>query len=246
MQCARQFLIATGWRTRFEALPLLAAVLVVFIGVLGVGANIFGLPQAKTIPAGTELIGELTDELDTRLLDEEGRFTLRMTQSVLVGRTEVIPRGTQIVGNAATRQDEDGNYSTLVLTFKELAIGMRTVPVAIKVKALEPPLPPRAEGEGAPPDATGQRLPGDPDRLPGERRRPRVETSGGISIRKIEDPTAGLGKPSKAGLRRESVELMKVSEAESGASEIFLEAQDIALRRGTRFRIVLTKDLVIN
>jgi hypothetical protein len=219
----------------------------VFVGVVSPTKAVWGSSQAKTIPAGTELIGELTAELDTRLLDEEGRFTLRMTQSVRVGATEVIPRGAQIAGNAASRQDEDGNYSTLVLTFKELAIGMRTLPAAIKVKALEPPAPPR-EGAATPQDPDAQRWPGDPDRLPGERerRRPRVETSGGVSIRKIEDPTAGLRKPSKAGLRRESVELMKVSEAESGASELFLEGQDIALRQGTRFRIVLTKDLVIN
>jgi hypothetical protein len=239
-----QCFVVTGGRLRFRFLPCLAAIMTV-VSVLSMAMSVFTAPQEKTVPAGTALTGELTGELDTRLLDEEGRFAIRLNQSVLVGRTEVIPRGAQLVGNAATRQDEDGNYSTLVLTFKELALGMRTVPVAVKVTKLEPPLPPR---QGGPPDADAQRLPGEPDhRFPDERRgRPRIETSGGIGIKKVEDPTIGLGKPPKGGLRRESVELMKVAEAESGASELFLEGQDIALRRGTRFHIVFTKDLVIN
>lgn len=195
-------------------------------------------PPAATgkivIPAGIEIMAELTDDLDTRLISDGEEFTLRLTQAIFVGGREIIPRGTRVIGQAAARQDEEGNYSTLVLSFSRLALGARSLPVSFTVRALEPPLPPPEGG-----------TPGQSDRRPGELRRPRIETSGGISIRRIPD-TSTPGKPSKIGRRRESVELMKVSQAETGETELFLEGEDISLRPGTRFRLRLAKDLVVN
>ncbi|HXF04854.1 MAG TPA: hypothetical protein VNM72_05495 [Blastocatellia bacterium] len=193
------------------------------------------------IPAGIEIMAELTDDLDTRLISEGEEFTLRLTQAIFVGGREIIPRGTRVIGQATARQDEEGNYSTLVLSFGRLALGARSLPVSFAVKALEPPLPP-PEGGTSP---SGPPLPGESDRRPGELRRPRIEVSGGISIRRIPD-TSTPGKPSKIGRRRESVELMKISQAETGETEIFLEGEDISLRPGTRFRLRLTEDLVVN
>lgn len=192
-------------------------------------------PTGKiVIPAGIEIMAELTDDLDTRLISDGEEFTLRLTQAIFVGGREIIPRGTRVIGQAAARQDEEGNYSTLVLSFSRLALGARSLPVSFTVRALEPPLPPPEGG-----------TPGQSDRRPGELRRPRIETSGGISIRRIPD-TSTPGKPSKIGRRRESVELMKVSQAETGETELFLEGEDISLRPGTRFRLRLAKDLVVN
>lgn len=199
-------------------------------------------PAGKiVIPAGIEIMAELADDLDTRLISDGEEFTLRLTQAIFVGGREVIPRGTRVIGQAAARQDEEGNYSTLVLSFSRLALGARSLPASFTVKALEPPLPP-PEGGTSP---SGPPLPGESDRRPGELRRPRIETSGGISIRRIPD-TSTPGKPSKIGRRRESVELMKISQAETGETELFLEGEDISLRPGTRFRLRLAKDLVVN
>lgn len=195
-------------------------------------------PAGKiVIPAGIEIMAELVDDLDTRLISEGEEFALRLTQAIFVGGREVIPRGTRVIGQAAARQDEEGNYSTLVLSFTRLALGARSLPVSFAVKALEPPLPP-PEGETSPSGPPS-------DRRPGELRRPRIETSGGISIRRIPD-TSTPGKPSKIGRRRESVELMKISRAETGETELFLEGEDISLRPGTRFRLRLMADLVVN
>jgi hypothetical protein len=194
-------------------------------------------PKGKiVIPAGIEIMAELADDLDTRLISEGEEFTLRLTQAIFVGGREIIPRGTRVIGQAAARQDEEGNYSTLVLSFSRLALGARSLPVSFTVRALEPPLPPPEDGTSP----SGQS-----DRRPGELRRPRIETSGGISIRRIPD-TSTPGKPSKIGRRRESVELMKISQAETGETELFLEGEDISLRPGTRFHLRLAKDLVVN
>lgn len=199
-------------------------------------------PTGKIIiPAGIEIMAELADDLDTRLISEGEEFTLRLTQAIFVGGREIIPRGTRVIGQAAARQDEEGNYSTLILSFSRLALGARSLPVSFTVKALEPPLPP-PEGGTSP---SGPPLPGESDRRPGELRRPRIETSGGISIRRIPD-TSTPGKPSKIGRRRESVELMKISHSETGETELFLEGEDISLRPGTRFRLRLAKELIVN
>ncbi len=189
-------------------------------------------PPQATIPSGTELLAELEEDLDTRLIGEEGRVVLRLTHSILVGGKEVLPRGARILGRARAEQDEEGNFSTLVLYFDGVSLGVRTMPIVLRVKALEPPPPPK---EAAPPETT----PGEP------RRGPRIEVSGGISIRRIPDPGIPEGKPSRRGLRRESVELMKVSTRESGATEITLPGEDISLRPGTRFRLVLGQPLEV-
>ncbi|GBC77819.1 hypothetical protein HRbin08_01301 [bacterium HR08] len=188
--------------------------------------------QRAVIPAGTEFVAELEEDLDTRLIGEEGRFVLRLAQTILVGGREVLPRGARILGVAKAEQDEEGNFSTLVVRFREVSLGARALPIALRVKALEPPPPPK---EMVPTETTG----GEP------RRGPRIEISGGISIRRIPDPGIPEGKPSRRGVRRESVELMKVSTRESGATEITLPGEDISLRPGTRFRLVLSQDLEI-
>jgi len=187
--------------------------------------------QRAVIPSGTELVAELEEDLDTRLIGEEGRFVLRLTQALVIGGREILPRGARILGLARAEQDEEGNFSTLVVQFQEVSLGVRALPIALRVKALEPPPPPK---EMVPAETTGE-----------PRRGPRIEISGGISIRRIPDPGIPEGKPSKRGLRRESVELMKVSTRESGATEITLPGEDISLRPGTRFRLIVSQDVEI-
>jgi len=235
----------SGRKERKNQVLLLASFAIVtgLMGAWTAVASAESSPQKLIVPAGTEFTAELVTDLDSRLISEEERVVLRVNRSVLVGASEAIPRGARIICTVSARQDEEGNYSTLVLAFRELSRGMRSsLPIAVKVTALEPPPPP---GEVRTPGVEGERWPGEPERRPGEPRRPRIETSGGISIRKIPDERAE-GKPSKIGMRREDVELMKVSHAESGETEITLQETDIALRPGTRFRLVLVKDLVIN
>jgi len=187
--------------------------------------------QRVVIPSGTELVAELEGDVDTRLIGEQERFALRLAHALFVGGKEVLPRGARIIGLARAEQDEEGNFSTLVVRFQEVSLGVRALPIALRVKALEPPPPPR---EMVPAETTGE-----------PRRGPRIEISGGISIRRIPDPGVPEGKPSKRGLRRESVELMRVSTRESGETEITLPGEDISLRPGTRFRLIVSRDVEI-
>jgi len=202
-----------------------SAVLALLGAMVGLGG------QRAIIPSGTELVAELEEDLDTRLIGEEGRFALRLTQALVIGGKEVLPRGARILGLARAEQDEEGNFSTLVLQFQGISMGMRAFSIPLRVKALEPPPPPR---EMVPTETGGE-----------PRRGPRIEVSGGISIRRIPDPGIPEGKPSKRGLRRESVELMKVSTRESGATEITLAGEDISLRPGTRFRLIVSQDVEV-
>ncbi len=210
-----------SWRIVRSIAP--SALLALLVTVVSFGG------QRAVIPSGTELVAELEEDLDTRLIGEEGRFALRLTHALVVGGREVLPRGARILGLARAEQDEEGNFSTLVVQFQEVSLGVRALPIALRVKALEPPPPPK---ELVPEETTGE-----------PRRGPRIEISGGISIRRIPDPGIPEGKPSKRGLRRESVELMKVSARESGATEITLPGEDISLRPGTRFRLVVSQDV---
>jgi hypothetical protein len=200
----------------------------VILVLLGTGAA--GIGQRAILPSGTELVAELEEDVDTRLIGEEGRVQLRLTHAVVIGGKEVVPRGARILGVATAEQDEDGNFSTLVVHLREISLGVRTLPIVLRVKALEPPPPPKEMV----PTETGE-----------PRRGPRIEVSGGISIRRIPDPGIPEGKPSRRGVRRESVELMKVSTRDSGVTEITLPGEDISLRPGTRFRLVVSRDVEI-
>ncbi len=206
------------------------SVLNAFLPLLMVAIS-FG-SQRVVIPSGTELVAELEEDLDTRLIGEEERFVLRLTQALVVGGREVLPRGARVLGLARAEQDEEGNFSTLVVQLQEISLGVRALPIALRVKALEPPPPPK---EMVPTETTGE-----------SRRGPRIEISGGISIRRIPDPGIPEGKPSKRGLRRESVELMRISTRESGETEITLPGEDISLRPGTRFRLIVSQDVEIH
>jgi len=187
--------------------------------------------QRAVIPSGTELVAELEEDLDTRLIGEEGRFVLRLTQALVIGGREILPRGARILGLARAEQDEEGNFSTLVVHFREVYLSVRALPIALRGKAVETPAPPK---EMVPAETTGE-----------PRRGARSESYGGISIRRNPEPGSPEGKPSKRGLRRESVELMKVSTRESGATEITLPGEDISLRPGTRFRLIVSQDVEI-
>ncbi len=216
------------WIVGVRAALLRSGIGVLLLLLLGTGAVVIG--QRAVVPSGTELMAELEEDLDTRLIGEEGRLALRLTHAVVIGGREVLPRGARILGVARVEQDEDGNFSTLLVQLQEISLGVRTLPIVLRVKALEPPPPPKEMV----PAETGE-----------PRRGPRIEISGGISIRRIPDPGIPEGKPSKRGVRRESVELMKVSTRESGVTEIALPGEDISLRPGTRFRLILSQDLEI-
>jgi hypothetical protein len=52
-----------------------------------------------------------------------------------------------------------------------------------------------------------------------------------------------VGRPSAIGMRRENVAIMKISTGEDGESQISIDQVDIAIRSGTRFRLILSRDL---
>lgn len=218
--------------------------------------------QSYNLRAGTEIPAQLDKDLDGRMIHDGDVFSLRVPQAIGIGGGEVIPRGAQIIGKVAVWQDQDGNYSTLVFTFQSLRMGAASLPIQLKVKALQPgrpadpslkrPDPALPEMERRPPGdprdpPVPQRQPypedGDRDPRTGEpRRRPTVDGSGGISLRKLP-ASDDVGPPSAIGLRRENVAQMKIAENEEGATQISIESADIAIRSGTVFRLELAKDL---
>ncbi|MBI4468251.1 MAG: hypothetical protein HY650_02905 [Acidobacteria bacterium] len=240
---------------------LVAIVLCVVLNPMGAAARHAPVRQNYNLRAGTEVLTVLVADLDARMIREGEVFSLRLTQPVGIEGREVLPRGAEIHGHVEAWQDQDGNYSILVLKFESLRIGMASHPIGVRVKGLEVGMPDEPSLQ-----RTDDRLPemsrrpsgdprdgpipqGDPypptdDRDPrtGERRRPTMGPGGGVSMRRLP-ANDDVGKPSAIGLRRENVANMKVSAGEDGESHISIDQVDIAIRSGTRFRLILIRDL---